>query len=304
MWCYLNYSSCGFLSSNIEGVDMKNLLTILCVGVFLVALAGSAHAAIGWAGQIWPVHEHTVPDNNPVGVYLQIWKGGVTDSPGQGAGIGATLFYGPNGGPYSSVAMTYNTDVGANDEYTAAIPVAALNGQTEIWFYCDAYDYTDSTTYTGAQDQNGHDPPHKLNITPVLNQDVLVYFSLCMPPEGHGEYDPDPMGVCITGDHDEITNWGSGVAMAQPCSTTSPRFYQVGVTFYAESSPYVEYKYRRNDCVDWESGGNHTVFIDDSSPMYIIPWIDHWSWYEGDDCPECGVPTQPTSWGVIKNIYR
>jgi hypothetical protein len=283
---------------------MKHLLTILCVGVFLVALTGSAYGAIGWAGQIWPVHNHTVAENSPVDVYLQIWKDLVTPPAGQGPGISATLYYGPNAGPYASVAMTYNTDIGANDEYKGTIPATALNGQSEIWFYCEAYDSTDASTYTGAQDQNNNDPPHKLNITQVLDQNVLVYFSLCMPPEGHPEYDPDPLGVSVTGDHAEITNWGSGIPLCQPCCTTSPRFYQHCVLFLAGGNPYVEYKYRRNDYVDWESGGNHSVFIDDTEATFVIPWIDHWSWYEGDDCPECGVPTRRTSWGEIKSLYR
>lgn len=285
---------------------MKKLLSFLFVGVVFVALTGVSYGAIGWAGQIWPLHDATVSDNADVNVYLQIWKGGVTDSPGQGAGIGATLYYGPNGGPYTSVAMTYNTDVGNNDEYTAAIPAGALSGQPEIWFYCDAYDSTDASTYTGAQDQNGHDPPHKLNITQVLDQDVTVVFSMCMPPEGHADYDPTPGGICIVGDHAEIGSWNpaASVPMSQPCAAASPQRYEVSVTFLAGGNPYVEYKHLKWDCTEWEPGGNHSVTIDDSSPVFVIPWTDHWGYYEGDDCTPCGVPVDDASWGMIKTIYK
>jgi len=283
---------------------MKQSLTFLLVGGVLLALAVASYGAIGWAGQIWPVHGAAVTDNADVNVYLQIWKAGVTDAPGQGPGIGATLFYGPNGGPYTSVAMVYNTDIGHNDEYTAAIPASALAGQTEIWFYCEAYDSTDNTTYTGAQDQNGHDPPHMLNITHVLGQDVTVVFSLCLPPEGDPGYDPSPGGVCITGDHPELTNWGSGVPMGQPCAGASPLYYEVLVDFPAGSNPYVEYKYRKNDCTTWESGSNHSVTIDDSSPIFVVPWTDHWSYYVGSECLHCGVPTKDASWGAIKTLYQ
>jgi hypothetical protein len=283
---------------------MKKLLSFLFVGVVLVAFTGVSYGAIGWAGNIWPVHEATVADNNNVGVYLQIWKGGVTDAAGQGAGIGATLFYGPNGGPYTSVAMTYNTDVGNNDEYTASIPAAALTGQSEIWFYCEGYDSSDASTYTGAQDQNNNAPPFKLNITQVLDQDVTVVFSLCLPPEGNPDYDPTPGNVCLIGDHPEIGNWSAGVVMNQPCAVSSPQRYEVSILFPAGSNPYVEYKHQKNDCSNWEPGGNHSVFIDDSAPVYVIPWTDHWGYFEGDDCTPCGVPVEDTSWGMIKTIYK
>jgi hypothetical protein len=283
---------------------MKHMLAIL-VACAVVAAAGSAYAAIGWAGQIWPVSETAVTDNNPVDVYLQVWKGGVTDSAGQGAGISATLFYGPtNAGPWTSAAMSYNTDVGNNDEYTAAIPAAALSGTTEYWFYCEAYDSTDASTYTGAQDQASNDPPFKLNVTPVLDQDVTVTFFLCMPPEGDPGYMADPGDVCITGDHAEITNWGSGVLTTQLCELVDPRFYSVTVVFTAGSNPVVNYKYRRNGCVDWEADPNHQITIDDSSPIYVVPWVDHWSHYVGDDCPGCTVPTESIKWGQIKAKYR
>jgi hypothetical protein len=283
---------------------MKQMLAIL-VACAVVGAAGSSHAAIGWAGQIFPTHGTVVTDNNPVDVYFQIWKGGFTDAAGQGAGISATLYHGPtNAGPWTPVAMSYNTDVGNNDEYTAAIPAAALSGNTEWWFYCEGYDSTDATTYTGAQDQASNNPPFQLNVTPVLDQDVTVTFFLCMPPEGDPEYMADPGDVCITGDHAEITNWGSGVLTTQLCNLVDPRFYSVTVLFAAGGNPVVTYKYRRNGCNDWESGANHQVTIDDSSPVYVVPWVDHWSSYVGDDCPGCTVPTESIKWGAIKALYR
>jgi hypothetical protein len=283
---------------------MRRLLSILLAGAMLVAMTGLAQAAIGWAGQIWPVNGATVTDNNNVGVYLQIYKDGVTNGAGQGAGISATLYYGPNGGPYTSVAMGYNTDIGNNDEYTADIPSSALQSVFEIWFYCEAYDSTDASTYTGAQDQNGNDPPFKLNVTQTLGRDVMVYFFMCMPPEDDPEYDPEAGGVCITGDHTEITNWGSGIPMMQPCTAFSPRFYQVGVLFLAGDNPSVQYKYRKHDCDVWEPGGNHSVFIDDTNSTFYVPWVDHWGYYTGPDCPLCGIGVTPSTWGEIKQIYR
>lgn len=283
---------------------MKKMLMLFAVAALAVTIAANANAAIGWAGQIWPVNGTTVSEGSDVDVYLQIWKEGVTDQTGQGPGISATLHYGPNGGPYTSVEMVYNTDKGSNDEYMGTIPASALDGQSEILFYCNAYDSTDYNTYLGAQDQNNNDPPFQINITQTLNQDVLVHFFLCFPPEGDPNYDPDPGMVCITGDHDELTGWGTGIEMEHPCPEYSPGFYQVSILFHAGDNPYVQYKYRDHDCVDWEPGSNHTLYIADWAPEWYVQWIDHWGYYAGDDCPPCGIATEQSTWGEIKSIYR
>lgn len=283
---------------------MKKLLTGMFTVALLILSTGSAFAAIGWAGQIWPTDGQSRPEGSDIDVYLQIWKDGVTTEEGQGAGISATLYYGPNGGPYSSVAMSYLGDQGNNDEYRGYIPSSAFEGQSDIWFYCEAYDSTDASTYTGAQDQNNNDPPFQIFITPALNQDVLVYFRLCMPPEGHPDYELDPGDVCVTGDATELSGWGNGVLMVRPCPDYSPRYYEVGILFDAGSNPAIQYKYRKNGCEVWESVGNRNATIDDTVGTFLIPWVDHWNNYEGDDCPLCGVATESATWGKIKSIYK
>jgi hypothetical protein len=283
---------------------MKKLLTVALAGVLLVLLAGSSFAAIGWAGEIWPTHNQTYPEGTDIAVYLQIWKEGVTEGGGRGNGIAATLYFGPNGGPYAPVAMEYFGDVGSNDEYRGFIPSTTFEGMSEIWFYCEAYDSTDASTYTGCKDQAQNDPPFKLNITSVLNQDVLVYFRICLAPEGHPDYDPDPGDVCVTGDAVPLTEWGNGVLMTRPCPGYSPLYYEVGVMFPAGSNPAIQYKYRKNGCEVWEWVGNRNATIDDTAATFVIPWVDHWNNYEGDDCPLCGVGTESSSWGKIKKIHR
>ena len=283
---------------------MKKLLSFVLVGMLLASMAGPSLAAIGWAGNVWPTHDNTVPEGTDVGVYVQAWKDGVTPGEGQGPGISFTLYYGAYGGPYTAMAMAFNTDVGNNDEYTAAIPSAALEGNSELWFYCEAYDSTDMSTYSGIQDQNSNDPPFKLNITPVLNQDVTVYFRICLPPVEDPNYDPAPGDVCVTGDAVPLTEWGTGVVLGQPCVGSSPQFYEVGILFLAGSNPAIQFKYRKNDCANWESVGNRSVFIDDTNATFLMPWIDHWDNYEGDDCPICGVGNEDSSWGRIKQMHK
>jgi hypothetical protein len=245
-----------------------------------------------------------VTEGADVGVYYQVWKDGVTNSPGQGAGLSATLYYGlSNTGPWNPVVMGYWGEVGSNDEYKGDIPVAALEGNSELWFYCEVYDSTDASTAQG-QDQASNDPPFVLNITAALGQDVMVYFRICLPPAEDPEYDPTPGGVCVTGSATELTVWGDGVAMLQFCPGASPLYYEVGILFAAGGNPAIEYKYRKNDCANWESVGNRMVTIDDSGPMFLIPWVDHWNNYVGDDCPLCGIGTEESTWGAIKNIHN
>lgn len=282
---------------------MKKVLTFILAAVALMALSGASMAAVGWSGNVWPTHEYTVTEGADVAVYYQVWKEGYTDGEGQGDSLSATLYYGPNGGPYTSVDMPYFNDEGNNDQFQGFIPAAALEGLPEIWFYCEVYDSTDASTAQG-QDQNSNDPPFKLNITPVLGQDVLVYFRICLPPVGDPDYDPAPGGVCVTGSADSLTVWGSGIEMVQPCPGTSELYYEVGILFGAGDNPSIEYKYRKNDCADWESVGNRTEFIDDSGPVYLIPWVDHWNNYVGDDCPLCGIGTEESTWGAIKRIHN
>ncbi|MCK4548766.1 MAG: hypothetical protein KAU49_01305 [Candidatus Krumholzibacteria bacterium] len=282
---------------------MKKVLTCIVAAAVLMVLSGASMAAVGWSGNIWPVHGTSVTEGADVGVYYQVWKEGVTEGEGAGAGLATTLFYGPNGGPYTSLAMGYIGEVGNNDEYSANIPALALEGNSELWFYCEVYDSTDASTAQG-QDQNSNDPPFVLNITASLGQDVMVYFRICLAPDGDPDYDPTPGDVCVVGDAAELTAWGAGVPMVQPCPGHSPLYYEVGILFAAGGNPAIQYKYKKNDCVNWESVGNRMDTIDDTGPTYIIPWVDHWNNYVGDDCPLCGIGTEESTWGAIKKIHN
>lgn len=131
----------------------------------------------------------------------------------------------------------------------------------------------------------------------VTQQDVTVTFHLCLT-EGIDSF----FDVCVTGSHDALTNWGDGVLMSLSCETISPKLYDVDVLFPAGSDPYVEYKYKKDDCATWEDGGNHSFMIDDSAPTQDL-WVDGWSWLT-PDCPDCSSPVEPSTWGAIKGHYK
>lgn len=274
---------------------MRATATGLVLGVSILLLALPASAVIGWCGNIWPVDGATYTSEQNIDVYAQVWKEGVTDSAGQGAGIAAAMFYRCQGDlEYNEVAMSYNTDTGNNDEYSAVIP--STHGCAMVEFYCVFTDSSDMSTCEG-QDQGSNDPPFLLPITTMTAQDVTVTFHLCL--SGGAETSGD---ICVTGDHDEITNWGSGVTMVQECPGDSPNVYTVDVLFASGSNPAVNYKYRKDACETWESTGNHAFTIDDAGPTQDLP-TDSWE-FQTIDCPPCETPVDEATWGTVKALYR
>jgi hypothetical protein len=77
-------------------------------------------------------------------VFVQVFEQGVTNRAGQGAGIACTVRWGRFGGPWANVQMSYNGDRGANDEYKATLPRAAINtlppGNYGFTAYCRKID--------------------------------------------------------------------------------------------------------------------------------------------------------------------
>jgi len=274
---------------------MTRFVSGLTAAAALLLLASTAMGAVGWCGQIWPASGTVYTTNDDIAVYVQIWKEGVTDQPGQGDSIEAFLNYKcHDGGTFTEVQMTYNVDIGNNDEYTGTIPKG--HGCDTVEFYVRVLDVTDSTECYG-QDQNGNDPNFFLPITVVTSRDVTVTFHLCLTEGVTTSGD-----VCVTGSAPELTSWGDGVTMVQTCPSLSPNLYEVDVLFPAGSNPFVEYKYKKDDCVTWESTGNHSFTIDDSGTTQDLP-LDGWEW-NTPDCPDCPTAVDGASWGTIKALYR
>ena len=264
-------------------------VSVLMAAALVIAFASSAMGAIGWAGNIWPCNGHAYTSNDNIGVYVQVWKDGCTPGAGACADIQAFLSYRCQGDPdFIEVPMTYNVDVGNNDEYTGTIP--AGTACTTIEFFVRVVDVTDNNTWY-PQDQCGNNPNFFLPIAQVTSQDVTVRFHLCLTSAFETSGD-----VCVTGGHAALTNWGSGV----PMSLTCPKLYQVDVLFPAGSNPYVEYKYRKDGCATWENGGNHSFMINDSSAFQDL-WIDGWE-FNNPDCQPSG--TEQATWGAVKALYR
>jgi hypothetical protein len=230
---------------------LRYSILALCLLASL-GFAADAQASVGWAGNVWPLSGSLQVPTGPLTVYAQVWKGGVTDAAGQGAGIAATLYYKTDLDPTEySVAMVFQGDAGSNDEYKGDVPQSALAGAAWVEAHVIFTDQTDNTTWTDVKDQSNVGPPQTYNITNVLPNDVSVTFTMCMSGTGTNG------APCVIGSQSPIGNWGTGVTM----NLVSGELYNVTITFPAGSNPAFEYKYKSDACATWEYVGNRSVTL-------------------------------------------
>jgi len=238
---------------------MRRLLTLATL--LSLALAGGAHAEIGWAGNAFPNHGAQITPTADQFVVAQVYKAGVTDMAGEGADIAATLHYTAEGGAEMSVAMTYNTDIGNNDEYIGFIPQADLLGAAWVDVTVVFTDLADDTTFEITGDQQGNPPPLRYEIVDVTPVDIAVTFTLCMSGE------PFTGPPCVIGSHPAIGEWGEGVTMTQ----VDGDLWDLMVIFPAGSNPAITYKYKKDDCSVWESADDRVLQLPtDGTPALIL----------------------------------
>lgn len=105
-----------------------------------VTCSGDVWPQIEWANLQWPT-TGTITQGDNFTVYAQVYKGGVTDAAGQGAGIQAWIGYSTsntNPNTWTNwVSATYNADVGNNDEYMANIGTAITS--TGVYYYASRF---------------------------------------------------------------------------------------------------------------------------------------------------------------------
>jgi hypothetical protein len=236
---------------------MKKLLFI---GI-LITVFVSLSAEIGWSGNIWPNSESFHVATEDITVYYQVWKEGVTDQPGQGADISATLYY-QTDGEFIPLSMEYNTDVGNNDEYTVTIPAEELTEGIPVNFYCEAFDATDET-YSYGTDQNDAGPftaenPGIYYIGTPTQMEVTVTFQVDMSLV-------DEIGdVSVSG---SFNDWAVGVdTLTDP---DEDEIYTGDVVFPQGSNPFHNYKFVNGETYE-DAIGNRELEIDDSSPTMVL----------------------------------
>ncbi len=267
----------------------KLLMASFITGALALSSVQTAQSAVGWCGNNWPNSGSTHASNSDINLYFQVWKSGVTDSPGQGPSIAGTLYYREVGEPtYETVAMSYWGDVGNNDEYTGAIPTAALSGVSQIEFYVKILDTTDGGECYG-NDQNNFGPidannPGIFNITAATSQAVDVNFSVDMNAFCGSTID----SVIATG---TFTGWTSSLSGAVVLTdSNSDGIWEGTNTFALGSSPSQAYKFIHfadgSSTPNWESGSDRQLIIDDANPTQNIATV----WF--NDNPAGNVTSQ------------
>jgi len=103
----------------------------------------------GWANLQYP-GSAIIFTGDSVTVYEQIWIDGVTNSPGQGAGVTAWIGYNTsnvNPNTWTNwVPTVYNTDAGNNDEYKGTIGKTLPKGK---YYYASRFQYNGIYYYGG-----------------------------------------------------------------------------------------------------------------------------------------------------------
>jgi len=109
-------------------------------GGYTAEHAGHLHVAagVGWGNIQWP-HSLEVTTGEQAGPYYgRVYRAGITDAEGQGAGLQAELGWGPDGSHpeleperWSWVPALFHADAGFNDEYSGTFP-APPSGRWDV----------------------------------------------------------------------------------------------------------------------------------------------------------------------------
>jgi len=228
---------------------MKKLsfLTIL----FIIISLNLFSTSIGWGNLQWPYSISILQGQTTENIYGQVWMEGVTDSPGEGAGITAELGYGADGSTpdetWTWFEATYFGDVGSNDEYIYNLECTMVAG---------LYDYTYRYQYEGDADYYYAAEIGNLTVNDAPPPTYDVTFQVDMQ---HQTVSED--GVFLAG---SFNGWSSTATPMDP--PTRDNVYTV--TLQLESA-YYEYKYVNGG--DWESISNRTITTPEED--HVIPVV-------------------------------
>jgi len=156
------------------------------VAVCLLLSGAVASADLNWGAVQWPFGTTTTVGVATESLFGRVYKAGVTDSPGQGAGIAAELGYGNDGTlPWADPSWTwgaasYFSDIDNDDQYVATVtPVAAgvydyayrFTDDGFTYLYADMRDIAHPSPPGGSDD--GYDPADAGHLVVEEGGDVL-----------------------------------------------------------------------------------------------------------------------------------
>lgn len=107
---------------------------------------------VDWVGNLFPrggeTNVYELGTETTIDYYVQAFETGLTESAGQADNIECFLTWGLFNGDMNEIPMSYNVDIGNNDEYTATIDITGWEaGNYAVDAYCSLMD-NDAKTYT------------------------------------------------------------------------------------------------------------------------------------------------------------
>jgi len=117
--------------------------------------SGVVPNSVGWCNLQWPPTAN-IDEGDTFTAYAQVWKDGVTSGAGQGAGIESWFGWSATNTDPATwtnwIDGTYNTDVGNNDEYMAAIGAGIATG---TYYYASRFRITGGSYQYGGYSVGG-----------------------------------------------------------------------------------------------------------------------------------------------------
>jgi hypothetical protein len=151
---------------------------------------------------------------------------------------------------------------------------------------------TDGTTTVNLATDSFNNAPLGCNLGQTLSAAKTVCFQVCLSGQTTNG------APCVIGNVPELGAWGTGVNM----TLVGADLYQACITFPAGTPipQNLEYKFKKDGCGTWESVGNRTLTVDNSSPSEQTLT----STWDNGTAVCAPVAVEPASWSSVKASYR
>lgn len=209
-----------------------------------------ANLAIDWGNLQYP-STATIEEGNTVNVYAQAYKSGATEAAGQASGLSAWIGYStsntnPNGGGWTWIPASFNTQSGNNDEFVAALGSGLTPG---TYYYASRFQVgAGSYSYGG---YNGGFWNGTTNVSGVLtvNSNLVDYCNVS--PSGSNNSDEGKVFTVYSDVYEPGVTPGAGAGagitawIGYSTSNTNPNgggWTWVAATYFGESGNNDVYK--------------------------------------------------------------
>ncbi|MDR6966764.1 hypothetical protein J2X31_000762 [Flavobacterium arsenatis] len=252
---------------------------------------------ITWANLQWPP-THSMEEGSTFDVYGRVFADGITNSPGQGAGLTAEIGYrittnsDPSLGGWTWVAATYFGDDGANnDEYRGTLGTGMTPG---TYYYATRYRIGAGSYVYG--DLNGVWSSTANNGVLTITSNLVDFGNYQFPPTGNivlGDVHNIYGQVYEAGVTEPALSQGAGIIAEAGYSATNsnpntwtnwfPTTYNnvasgnndeyttnMGAHFPSAGTYYLAFRYRKTGSTEYVYGGTNGVWNNDNATVTVV----------------------------------